>query len=373
MSDSTSMAAPGTAPEQTSAPALPSGTSGTELAPLVSQGLAEARGLSGAQKAMLFLVSLDEQVATKVLANMSAEEVATLRKATQSLADVPNEVILDIHREFILRARAGASTSLKGSGAYLRRLAGNALGEGKAAEIWEEPVPEPVLSGNSIAQLETSMLAKLLDKEHPQTVAVVLSQLEAPRAAEVLERLEDTRRADVLRRLNELESVPEQVLEEIDREFAEHLQRLGNERKRDVKGKDAAAGILKRLKTPDTTAILERLGETHPQVASTLKQALFTFEDLLRIDGRGMQQMLKEVPTDQLVLALKTASEELREKIFGNLSSRAAEMLRDDLSTLGAVRVSDVEEAQRSIVEVALNLETEGRITITRDGGGDYV
>jgi len=338
---------------------------GTALAP------AAGGALRGAQKAMLFLVSLDEEVATRVIANLSENEVTELRKATEALREIPAEALVGVHKEFLVRVRSGLPANLQGSGAYLRRLVGNALGEGKAAEIWADRNALP--TGTPLAQLATSTLAALLDEEHPQTVAIVLSQLDAARAADVLVRTHPDRRADILERLGRLEDVPEAVLEEIEKEFAGHLARLGTERRRKVEGKDAAAGVLKRLKSDEARNLIDRIAEASPDIASTLEQSLFTFEDLLRVDGRGIQQLLKEVATDQLVLALKTASEELKEKVFGNLSSRAADMLREDISLLGPVRVADVEQAQRAIVESALALEREGRLTIAREGGADYV
>lgn len=321
----------------------------------------------GPERAMLFLVSLDEEDATRLLAHMNEGDVAALREATDTMKEVPPATLIAVYKEFLMAFRGGVPTSLQGSGAYLRRLAGQALGESKASRIWKEFAGNDY-GGTALSKFETTTLATLLDSEHPQTIAVVLSQIDPEKAAEVLSRINADARPDVIERLGRLESVPEPVLEEIEREFAVHLAKLGAERKRKIDGKDAAAKLLKRLGEDDLRALLDSLSETSPEIATVLEEALFTFEDLLKIDGRGMQQLLKEVPTDQLVLALKTASEELREKIFGNLSSRAADMLREDLSLLGPVRVSDVEEAQRTIIQSALELEKDGRIVIAREG-----
>lgn len=368
----------GTSPSGTSSGVVPSGgspivaASGAELATARSDDeLLE--GLSGPHKAMLLLVSLDEDVATRVIANLQENEVAELRRATESLREVPHDTLLAVHRDFIQRVRGGLPQSLQGSGAYLRRLVGAALGEGKAAELWKDRRGVSKASSSAFQQIEPAMLAVLLDDEHPQTVAVVLSQLETGRAVEVLQKMNPARKSEILQRLGRLESVPESVLDAIETEFTGAVARLGEERRLDVKGKDAAANILKRMLPDDSNAILEEVAQTDEEVAGILRQALFTFEDLLRIEGRGMQQLLKEVPTDQLVLALKTASDELKEKVFGNLSSRAAEMLREDLQLLGPTRLADVENAQRTIVDAALELEKEGRITIAREGGGDLV
>ena len=345
-------------------------TPGTSIATTAAARLAALP--PGAERAMLLLVSLDEEVATRVISHLAEPEVAMLRRATESLREVEPAMLARIHREFLSRVRAGLPTSLQGSGAYLRRLVGNALGEGKAAEIWMERQRKDG-DAPAFAQMDAGVLATLLESEHPQTAAIVLSQIEPPKAADALAKMRPERRAEILHRVSQLESVPEAVIIEIEREFAGYLSRMGDERRQVIPGKEAAAAILKRMRQEDTQFVIDELARSSPEIAERLKQALFTFEDLLRVDGRGMQQLLKEVPTDQLVLALKTASEELREKVFGNLSSRAAEMLREDLGSLGPVKVSDVEDAQRAIVDIALDLERDGRIAIAREGGGDYV
>lgn len=329
-------------------------------------------GASGAQRALLFLVSLDEAVATRVLAHLTDEEMRVLRSTSEAAIDATPRALGAVHRDFLARVRSGAPRSLKGSNAYLRRLAGNALGEGRAAELWsDEKLPEGGIA--ELSRLEPGVVASLLGDEQPQTAAVVLSQLPAAHAAKVVELLSPDQRAEVLLRLTRLESIPEPVLKDIEQAFLAHLRELDSVRRRDIAGRRNAADIVKRLPNELGQEILGAIREQSPELAEGIERALFTFDDLARIDSRGLQQLLKEVPTDQLVLALKTAGDHMREKIFGNVSSRAADMLREELELLGAVRVSDVEAAQYSIVQVALKLEREGRIQIAREGGGDFV
>lgn len=326
------------------------------------------------EKALLLLVSLDEDVATRMIASLDDRELALLKQTIANMKDVPPAAITSAQREFIERIRAGVPTSLSGSEGYLRRLVSSAHGAERANALFEpgggdapKEIPSP------FALIPPKTLAGLLEREHPQTAALVLSQLEGVRGSEVLLALEPDLRRDVVLRLGHLESVPEAVLAEVEAEYRGHLARLADGGRRTVNGKDAAASLLKRVSQDESSALLDAIQETDNPMADALRQALFTFEDLRRVDVRGMQQLLKEVATDQLLIALKTASEEMRQKVFSSLSSRASDMLKEDLALLGPTRLSEVEAAQRTIVETALQLERDGRITIARDGGGDFV
>lgn len=328
--------------------------------------------LSGAQKGLLFLVSLEEAVATRVLSNLSPQEVQSLRSASEGLAEIHPNVIAGVHREFVSLIDDGVPTSMKGSGAYLRRLVGQALGEGKAAELWSDQGKADT-AVQRLANLDTPSVLAIIEREHPQTIAVILSQFSSGRAAEVMKELPTERQAEVMVRLTQLASVPTSVMEEMDKQFAREMESMGDGERVEIKGVRVATNMLKRLDAERSEALIDELASIDSALADQLRTSMFTFEDLIRIDGRGMQQMLKEVKTESLVVALKTASDEIREKVFGSVSSRASAMLREELDLLGPMRVSDVEQAQQAIVEVALNLEREGRITIAEEGGTDYV
>jgi flagellar motor switch protein FliG len=329
--------------------------------------------LTGAQKGFLLIISLDETVAARILGYLSDEELKTLRKASEQVREVSAQTLLALHREFAGRAREGAPTTLKGGSAYLKRLAGKAFGEGRAAQLWSEREERRGVIAE-LERLEPVTLLGVLEDESPQTVAVILAQFDASKAAEVLAEMTKERRGQVLFRMAKLDTVPESAIREIEEEFAGELKALQNTgTKRKVGGVDAAASVMKRLKGPALDGLLDQMQDADAAITDQIKRALFTFEDLARISGRGIQTLLKEVATDQLLLALRTASDDMREKIFGNVSSRAAAMLREELEMMGPVRLSDVEVAQRAIVERALALETEGQIRIEREGSGDFV
>lgn len=329
--------------------------------------------LTGAQKGFLLLISLDETVATRILGYLSDDELKTLRKASEQVREVSAQTLLALHKEFASRAREGAPTMLKGGSAYLKRLAGKAFGESRASQLWHDGNERRGVVGE-LERLDPVTLLGVLEDESAQTVAVILSQFDATRAAEVLTQMTKERRGQVLFRMAKLEAVPEQAIREIEAEFAGELKALQAEAsRRKVGGVDATAAVMKRLKAPALEGLLDTMQDVDANITEQIKRALFTFEDLARISGRGIQTLLKEVATDQLLLALRTASDDMREKIFGNVSSRAAAMLREELEMMGPVRLSDVETAQRAIVERALQLEAEGQIRIEREGSGDFV
>ena len=333
----------------------------------------DAQELTGAQKGFLLLISLDESVATRILGYLSDEELKTLRKASEQIREVSASTLLALHKEFASRAGEGAPTTLKGGSAYLKRLAGKAFGEGRVAQLWNDRDERRGVVAE-LERLEPATLLGVLEDESPQTVSVILAQFDATKAAEVLAQMTKERRGQVLFRMAKLEYVPESTIREIEDELAGELRALQTEQsRRKVGGVDTAAAVMKRLKAPALEGLLDQMQDVDASISDQIKRALFTFEDLSRISGRGIQTLLKEVATDQLLLALRTASDDMREKIFGNVSSRAAAMLREELEMMGPVRLSDVETAQRAIVERALQLEAEGQIRIEREGSGDFV
>jgi flagellar motor switch protein FliG len=354
-----------------SATAVTKAGAGGPSAALVAAGNA-AEGLTGPQKALVLLLSLEEPLAAKIMAHMREEELRTLRRSTDGLREVDAATIVAVHREFAEMLRAGAPASLEGSEGYLRRLAGKAFGERKAGQVWDG---DGSVSGlvATLGRLDKDGTKALLEPEHPQTVAVVLSQLPAERAGELLESMPPERQVDVVSRLARLSSIPESVMEELEDHFATEVELLGDSRKREVNGKTLVAAMLKNLKPEVSEGLLEELGNDDDELAEDIRQSLFTFEDLMGVDDRGLQMLLKEISTDQLVLSLKTASDPLKERIFGNISSRAAQMLREELEFMGPVKVTDVEAAQQAVVQTAMTLQKDGRIQIAGAGGGDLV
>jgi flagellar motor switch protein FliG len=225
----------------------------------------------------------------------------------------------------------------------------------------------------TIALMHPRMVAGLLEKEHPQTVALVLSTQHIEHASEILTNLPEELRADVVYRIAKIEKVSPEVISRIDDALNREIGLVAGKEQRQVGGIDKVVELLDHLKNNLDVEILEAMEETDPDMAEEIRKKMFTFENLVALDGRSLQMILREVNNDSLTLALKTASDEMREKIFANMSLRAADMIRDDLDAMGPVRLSEVELMQQSIVKIAMKLEEEGKLVLGAGGGDDFV
>ncbi len=223
----------------------------------------------------------------------------------------------------------------------------------------------------SLEMVDAKSLANFLVNEHPQTVAVILAHLEPEKKGEVLKRLPEALQAEVVLRMANLEHVDPELIREIDKVLKNQLANTATVEQSALGGVQPVAEMLNVMDKNTETSIMSRLEEKDPLLAEEIRKLMFVFDDIVKIDDRGIQSLLKEVPNDKLLLALKTASEDIRAKIFKNISARAAEMLREDLSNMGPSRLSDVEGAQQEIVNVARRLEAEGKILIARGGSED--
>jgi flagellar motor switch protein FliG len=229
-------------------------------------------------------------------------------------------------------------------------------------------------SGRSLESLEmvdAKSLSTFLVNEHPQTVAVILAHLEPEKKGEVLRRLPESLQAEVVLRMANLDNVDPELITEIDKVLKNQLSSSHTVEQASLGGVQPVAEMLNVMDKNTEQSIMSRLEEKDPLLAEEIRKLMFVFEDIAKIDDRGIQILLKEVPNDKLLLALKTANEDIRAKIFKNISARAAEMLREDLNNMGPARLSDVESAQQEIVNAARRLEAEGKIIIARGGTED--
>lgn len=223
----------------------------------------------------------------------------------------------------------------------------------------------------SLEMIDAKSLANFLINEHPQTVAVILSHLEPEKKGEVLKRLPDAIQAEVVLRMANLEFVDPDLIKEIDKVMKNQLANTAVVDQSSLGGVQPVAEMLNVMDKNTESSIMARLEEKDPLLAEEIRKLMFVFDDIAKIDDRGIQTLLKEVPNDKLLLALKTSNEDIKAKIFKNISARAAEMLREDLNNMGPSRLSDVEGAQQEIVNAARRLEAEGKILIARGGSED--
>ena len=249
----------------------------------------------------------------------------------------------------------------------------DALGEERARGILGG-VNQNSTNGRNLESLEmvdAKSLSTFLVNEHPQTVAVILAHLEPEKKGEVLKRLPDALQAEVVLRMANLDHVAPELIAEIDAVLKRELSSMSTVEQAALGGVQPVAEMLNVMDKNTETSIMSRLEEKDPLLAEEIRKLMFVFDDIVKIDDRGIQSLLKEVANDKLLLALKTASEDIRTKVFKNISQRAADMLREDLANMGPSRLSDVELAQQEIVNAARRLEAEGKILIARGGSED--
>lgn len=319
--------------------------------------------LSGAQKAVLMLLSIDEAAATPILAELGAEDVGKLREAAAGLTAVPTQALESVYQEFIQNTQH--AVAVPGGGVrYLRKLTGRAHGEHVAQKIFLEGNAGPL---ERLTSADPVALASVMEREHPQLIAAVISQLENEKAARVLEQLPEALRPVVLERLGTMREIPASLLEEVATALSAELPQVSGDGVRSIDGVARSAALVRRLDRQTGEALLGSIEEGNSELAVEIRRAMYTFEDLGALDARALRSLLEAVPVEKLTLALKTATEALRNHVFTSMSKRAAERIREDMDAMGGVRLADVEAAQREIVEVALRLDAEGTISLEND------
>lgn len=332
---------------------------------------ANSNNIPGLERAAILLMSLGEKDAADVLKHMEPKEVQKLGVAMASLSHVNKDKAGKVLSEFISSAENETSLGI-GAQEYIRNMLVNALGQDKAAGLIDR-----ILHGANTKGLETlkwmdpRAVAELIRLEHPQIIAIVMSYLESEQSAEVLKFLPDTTRSDVLMRIASLDGIQPSAINELNDILERQFSGNTNVSSSNVGGVKTAADILNFMDSAAESAIIETIKEADEDLASQIEELMFVFEDLIKVDDKGIQAILKEISSDSLVIAMKGASEGIKEKFFKNMSKRAAEMLRDDLEVKGPVRVSEVEVSQKEILAVARRLSESGEIMLGAGGGGD--
>jgi flagellar motor switch protein FliG len=318
--------------------------------------------LTGPEKAVLFLLSLDESVAAPIVNELREPELRRLREVAATMREVRTDSIDHVFKDF-LDASSTAVAVPHGGLPYLRRLTAGALGEQRAREVFEDGVTSP------LARLEAARpeaLAALLEKEPVQLAAAIVARLEPEQAASVVGAMPVERQLAILTRVSRLTELPAGALEDVAGALAEALPSPGAETLISIDGVARAAQLLNAAGRASSAALLQQLELLEPDLSRSLRLAMFTFEDLVRIDARNMRTLLREIPTERLTVALKGASPEVTLAVFAGLSQRASELIKDDLELLGSIRKAEIEKARVEIVEIALRLEGEGTVNLGR-------
>ncbi len=331
--------------------------------------------ISGPQKAAIFLYAIGEELASEIVKKLDEDEIKKLGGSMSKVSAVPSQTVDSIFTEFTDMAASGdrpiAISQAKGN-QFIRSVLTKAVEGGKAQSLLEEIEEQGKWKlFEKIKRLEPKTLANFIKGEHPQTIAIILAHLESNVAAAVMEILPAPLQADVIYRIAELDNVPPGILEEIDQVMQEEISMLENVEGRKVGGIRSVAEILNQMNTATEGAILKGMEEQKQGLADEIRKLMFVFEDLFQVDDRGIMAILKEVSNEVLALAMKTASEQLKTKVFKNMSERAALMMKEDLEVMGPVRLKDVESAQQSIIKIAKKLEGEGKIVLSGKGKED--
>ena len=322
--------------------------------------------MNGAEKAAYLLLCLGEETTSQVFRELSDEEVRWISNYMRGVEHVPADLARQVVDHYRKTQEDYAGLFVNGSDFMNNALTSTGDKE-RIESLLEELNSE--FDGKpleTISMMEPRMVADLLKNEHPQTVALILSTQKAEHTGNILEFLEDDFRSDVVYRIARIEKVSPEVIRQIEDALQREIGGFVKKDQHHVGGLDKVVEILTRMERRMEQNILAGIEEVDAETAEKIRNLLVTFEDMVEIDNRGMQKILREVKNETLTLALKTAPETIREKIFQNISERAADMIMEDLEALGPVRLSDVEKAQQSIVKIALRLEEEGQVVMPK-------
>ncbi|MCL2789984.1 MAG: flagellar motor switch protein FliG [Desulfobulbus sp.] len=328
--------------------------------------------LTGLKKAAILLICLGEETATKVMRELTDEEIFKVTRCMADIEHISDEVKRRVLEDFEMSAEGQSGLVVKGQEFAKKLIAGSG---GKDREI---NLMRQFITGTenrpleTIAKMHPAMVAELLEREHPQTLALVLSTQVVDHASAIIANLPEEKRADVMYRIATLDKVSPAVIDRIEEALSKEIGIVVDPQKqRQVGGLKKVVDILDSMTDNLDAEILANLEQVDPGMVEDIRKMMFTFEDLCSLDGRSIQMILREINNDSLTLALKTASDEIKAKLFANMSSRAADMIKDDLEAMGPVRLSEVETMQQTIVKIAMKLEEEGKLVLGDKGGGD--
>ena len=331
--------------------------------------------MTGPKKAAILLLALGEDGAADVMKNLEEAEIQQVGYYMTRFTDVSPEELDIVLEEFYRNSvMADEGVNISSSPDFVKNALTKALGADRAKELSDNlRAGEEEAGLEALRYAEPIMIANYIRTEHPQTIALILSYLKnAEQSSAVLRDLPESLQADILYRMAVIESIPPGVISEMNEVLTEEMKTAGS-MATSVGGVEPVAEILNSVDKATETRILASIEETNPDLAEQIRELMFTFEDMALIDAKQMQLVMKDVDQADMVLALKTASDAVKELIFSSMSSRAAEMVREDLENLGPAKLSDVEAAQQKIIKVVKKLEEAGTITIAGAGGGDLV
>jgi len=328
--------------------------------------------MTNEEKAAIMLLSLDEAQADLVMKNLRPAEIRRIGKYMNKISTIPSDTLKTVAKEFISLVKEGGGTIAVGEG-VAKNIVRKAIGEKEASVIMSDA--EAAESGENpivarLRDVDPRVLLEFTKAEHPQTIALILVHLQPAQAAELIESFSIEMQGEIIRRMATLKTVPREFIEEIAKTLEKEIV-VGATSEHQVGGVQVVSELLNMMNRANEGEIMASLEEKDPDVASQIRALMFTFEDVLKLDDRSLQELLKEVSSEDLSKALKAVDEGQRQKFYKNMSRRGAEMLKEDIEMMPPIRLSEVETTQRTIVDMAKRLEGEGRITALRGTQGD--
>jgi flagellar motor switch protein FliG len=332
--------------------------------------------MNNEEKAAILLLSLNEEVAAEVMKNLRASEVRRISMYMSRITSFSSKDAQVVAKEFCdLAKEKGGIQSVKEDVA--KNIVMRALGPEQAGSIItalndekEKFNENPIFE--KLRDIDPKLLMDFTKMEHPQTIALILAHLRPEQAAEIMDSLGPEMQIEIVRRMATLKSVPLELIEDVAQTLEDEII-VGASSDKEVGGVRLMAEILNRMNRTSESAIISSLDGSDPELAAEIRGLMFTFDDILKLDDRSMQELLREVASEDLSKALKVIDAEGREKVFKNMSKRGADMLKEDIDMMPPIRLSDVEKSQRAILDICKRLEAEGRIQLSREGGDEFV
>jgi flagellar motor switch protein FliG len=328
--------------------------------------------LSGPQKAAILFLTMGEEYSTTLFKELDEASIKKIGKYMSEITYIPSDVLRAVMDEFLINIKNDSDVVISGED-FLKQVVTKTLDKESAREVFkvigEKGTSTPF---SDLAYIPVENLVNIIQGEHPQTIALILSYLPYEKAAEVLKAFPEELKIDVALRIVQIGQVDVEIVNELDRVIKNELSKIGGATRK-CDGIETLANILNQVDGITEESVLSHIENEDGDLADMVRQKMFVFEDLLQIENRHFRDILQNVDNQLLIKALKTTSEEMKDKVFSNLSQRASEMLKEDMEVMGPVKLSEVEESQQEIIKIAKRLESEGRIVLAKGGDDVFV
>ncbi len=329
--------------------------------------------MTGAEKAAILLLYVGTEATTKVFEHLEDNDIKKISSSMATLGHVGLPIIQDVISEFEQITSPEAGFFSQGD-EFVRKILEKALGPQRADLLLQEMHSSNIGDIEDIlGNMDAKTIANFLSQEHPQTIAVIVAKLRPKQTSEIVGHLPLDLQAEVIIRIADVDQVSPEVLNDIDEVIRRELTAMGGIQRFKVGGVEKVVEMFNHLERSKEKHILDKLDVMNPPLAEVIRKHLFTFEDIFKLDDRSIQSIMREISNDTLTLAMKASTEEVKEKVFRNISSRAADMIKEDIEVMGPVRLSDVEKAQSEIIKIVRKMEEDGKVVIAGRGGDDVL